>query len=77
MTREEAKEYLPIIKAYADGKQIQWLDSCGKWIDVDDRGISFINSPSKYRIKSESNYAHSAHKKSDGRKCTDTQILGG
>lgn len=33
MTREEAKELLPVIKAYAECKAIQFLDR-GKWNDV-------------------------------------------
>lgn len=56
MKREEAKELLPIIQAFTEGKKIQWLDNCGIWNDVDNRGISFQNSPSKYRIKPEPKY---------------------
>ena len=33
MTRDEAKEMLPIIQAYAEGKTIQFLNG-GKWYDV-------------------------------------------
>ena len=53
MTREEAKELLPIIQAYAEGKTIQFLDG-GKWADVYE--TDFYQSPDKYRIKPESNY---------------------
>lgn len=34
MTREEAKKLSPIIQAFADGKVVQFLGSCGKWFDV-------------------------------------------
>ena len=50
MTREEAKEILPIIQSYAEGKTIQFLDG-GKWADVYE--TDFYQSPDKYRIKSE------------------------
>ena len=33
MTREQAKELLPIIQAFAEGKTVQFLDG-GKWADV-------------------------------------------
>ena len=46
MTREEAKELLPIIQAFAEGKAIQYKNIYGSW--------SEINNPSwendyKYR----------------------------
>ena len=53
MTREEAKEMLPIIQAYAEGKTIQFLDG-GKWADVYE--TDFYQSPGKYRIKPEPKY---------------------
>ena len=53
MTREEAKEMLPIIQAYAEGKTIQFLDR-GKWADVYE--TDFYQSPDKYRIKPEQKY---------------------
>ena len=53
MTREEAKELLPIMQAYADGKTIQFLDR-GKWYDVYD--TDFHQSPDVYRIKPEQKY---------------------
>ena len=52
LTRKEAKELLPIIKAYAEGKHIQWINHCKKWIDVDERsGIHIEWSSDNYRIK--------------------------
>ena len=53
MTRKEAKEMLPIIQAYAEGKTIQFLD-VGKWLDVCE--TDFYQSPGKYRIKPEQKY---------------------
>ena len=53
MTREEAKEMLPIIQAWADGKTIQVKEK-GRWVElcIDD----FTRSPDRYRIKPESQY---------------------
>ena len=58
MTREYAKELLPIIQAYAEGKTIQYRRSAeGKWEDVAiGDNLSFIDPPSKYRIKPELKY---------------------
>ena len=53
MTREEVKELLPIIQAYADGKTIQLFDE-GKWKDVYE--TDFYGHPDKYRIKPEPKY---------------------
>ena len=54
MTREEAKELLPIIQAFAEGKTIQYEASDG-WIDLD---ALYPHSDilSKYRIKPEPKY---------------------
>ena len=53
MTREEAKELLPIIQAWAEGKNIQFL-SDGEWHDVYE--TDFYGNPDKYRIKPEPKY---------------------
>ena len=53
MTREEAKELLPIIQAYAEGRTIQFLDG-GKWHDLSES--DFYKSPERYRIKPEPKY---------------------
>ena len=53
MTREEAKELLPIIQAWAEGKNIQFL-SVGEWHDINQ--ADFTCYPDKYRIKPEPNY---------------------
>ena len=53
MTREEAKEMLPIIQAWAEGKTIQVKEK-GRWVElcIDD----FTRSPDRYRIKPEPKY---------------------
>lgn len=56
MTREEAKELLPIIQAYVEGKTIQCLID-DKWTDVnDDVELYFTDPYYNYRIKSEPKY---------------------
>lgn len=52
MTREEAKKLLPIIKAYAEGKTIQVIDTtdpCGTWADVVE--LKIYTDFEEYRIK--------------------------
>lgn len=53
MTREEAKELMPIMQAYAEGRTIQFLDG-GKWLDLCES--DFYESPERYRIKPEPKY---------------------
>ena len=55
ITREEAKEYLPIMQAFAEGKTIQYLDDCGFWNDIK-TCVSFDYNISCYRIKPEIKY---------------------
>lgn len=53
MTREEAKELLPIIQAFAEGKTIQvWTNDT--W--VDEEYPCFFEELSQFRIKPESKY---------------------
>lgn len=54
MTREEAKELLPIIKAFAEGKQIE-VKRKNEWFGIGD-DIYFSESPSDYHIKPEPKY---------------------
>ena len=72
MTRKEAKELLPIIQAFAEGKTIQYETRDG-WIDLD---ALYPHSDilSKYRIKPEIKYRpfetqeecwHEMHKHAD------------
>ena len=53
MTREEAKELLPIIQAFAEGKNIQYKDDMDRWVDI--KNPSF-KSFFEYRIKPEPKY---------------------
>ena len=53
MTREEAKELIPIIQAFADGKTIEFFKQ-GEWMELNDP--DFIWSANKYRIKPEPKY---------------------
>ncbi len=54
MNREQAKEMLPIIKAFAEGKTVQFKNSFEDWIDCDN--IMFNWPPKDYRIKPEPKY---------------------
>ena len=54
MTREEAKELWPIIKAFGEGKIIQSQKDTNVWVDMIDPMFSM--SPSEYRIKPEPRY---------------------
>lgn len=54
MNREEAKDLLPIITAYANGERVQFLSMIGnRWEDIPPGGSSFGLPASKYRIKPE------------------------
>ena len=54
MTREKAKELLPIIKAFSEGKDIEYLNFWGKWELLTEP--YFDSEPSKYRIKTKPKY---------------------
>lgn len=53
MTREEAKELLPVFKAFTEGKTIQMFYR-NEWITL--REFNFDKSPKSYRIKPEPKY---------------------
>ena len=53
MTREEAKEWLPIIQAYAEGKTIERKNLSGSWTEA--TCPSWANNI-EYRIKPEPKY---------------------
>ena len=55
MTREEAKHFWPIIKAYSEGKTVQYLLSERQWVDVTENFL-FDNSHERCRIKQETKY---------------------
>ena len=57
MTREEAKELLPIIQAYAEGKQIQdAIEGLTDWVDTDEINLEYEGQKIKHRIKPEPKY---------------------
>lgn len=51
MTPQQAKELLPIITAFAEGKQIQLKTIYSTWIDSNE--FAFGSDASNYRIKPE------------------------
>ena len=51
MTREQVKELLPIIQAFAEGKTVEFLDNEGVWVDSE--YLEFSRERSRYRIKPE------------------------
>jgi hypothetical protein len=53
MTREAAKELLPIITAFAEGKEIEGMVSPGYWGTLVSVDIAFDSLPDHYRIKPE------------------------
>ena len=55
MTREQAKELLPIIQAFAEGKTIEMYNNT-EWQDLIIESIKFDCKPSCYRIKPEPKY---------------------
>lgn len=53
ITRENAKKLLPIIKAYSEGKKVQFFND-REWVDREI--LSFDSETHKYRIKTEPKY---------------------
>ena len=56
MTREQAKELLPIIQAFVAGKQIQDSIDCVRWFDTDEINLEYEGQKIKHRIKPEPKY---------------------
>ena len=55
MTREQAKEILPIIEAFSKGKTVERFNPCnGEWDELKDPSFDLDNSC--YRIKREPKY---------------------
>lgn len=51
MTREQAKELLPVIEAWANGQVVQ-VHQFGKWSDVEVlETLDWTKTPSHYRLK--------------------------
>lgn len=53
MRKDEAAKLLPIIKAFSEGKEIQYKDS-GNWYSAED--IAFFGGTQEFRIKPEPKY---------------------
>ena len=53
MNRNQAKELLPVIKAFSEGKGIETKTGSG-WISIEN--MSFAGNPDSYRIKLEPKY---------------------
>lgn len=53
MTRKEAKDLLPIIQAFAEGKCVETKTGSG-WVNMEN--MSFAGKPKAYRIKPEPKY---------------------
>ena len=58
MKRQQAKELLPIIKAYAEGKTIQVKGPDNRWYDYGSKDckLKFDSDTQAYRIKPKSKY---------------------
>ena len=57
ITREEAKELLPIVKALAEGKMIQdKIEGLTGWVDTDEINLEYNGQKIKHRIKPETKY---------------------
>ena len=56
MTREEAKQLLPIIQAYAEGKTIEFKTNKGEWFSCENMNLGFSKATEDYRIKPEPKY---------------------
>lgn len=53
MNRKEAKQLLPIIQAFTEGKGVETKTGSG-WISIEN--MSFAGNPDSYRIKPEPKY---------------------
>ena len=57
MTREEAKQLLPIIQAFVAGKQIQdAIEGLTDWVDTDEINLEYEGQKIRHRIKPEPKY---------------------
>ena len=57
MTREEIKELLPIMQAFAEGKPIQdKIEGVTDWVDTDEINLKFEGQKILHRIKPQPKY---------------------
>ena len=73
MTREEARNIWQIIKAYGEGKTIQFWGASGEWFDIEE-GFE-LPIVEKLRIKPEENYTIEQNKEKHYRPFEDTTEL--
>ncbi|YCT77650.1 hypothetical protein QV000_07260 [Stenotrophomonas maltophilia] len=52
MNKDNAKDFLPLVQALADGKVIQIAIVTGDWVDLGEE-VHFRAHPAEYRIKPE------------------------
>ena len=76
MTREEAKELLPIIQAWAKGKSIQVRTENRPWFDLLDNRL-VIGKIFEYRIKPEPKYRPFKNQEECWTKCLIISRLAG
>lgn len=60
MDRNQAKELLPVIKAFSEGKDVETKTGSG-WMSIEN--MSFAGKPDSYRIKPEPKYRPFANAK--------------
>ena len=56
MTREEARKAAEVMLAYADGKEIEYLNAFNEWHYIPNPLFSWDKNHGNYRIKSEPKY---------------------
>lgn len=52
VNKDNAKDYLPLVQALAEGKVIQFHNGVGDWQDING-GVDFLMPAMNYRIKPE------------------------
>jgi len=70
MNKDNARDYLPLVQALAEGKTIEFLNSNAQWEDCE--YPSFNQMPVRYRIKPEPKKIHlniAFHKDKSGYWC--------
>lgn len=75
MNRNQAKEILPIIKAFSEGKVIQLKSIDGIWEEVRDNTL-FNCDPKLYRIKPEPKYRPFSNAKECWKEMQEHQPFG-
>ena len=75
MTREEAKDFLPIITAFAEGKTIEVMNTSGHWDEINIPILMLIRKNTV--LNQNLNIVRSKMQKSVGRKCRSISRLGG